>query len=133
MAAGSARPSVEKIGGCVERVGPERERHAGMDEHGASAVIEGAQDPFGTAVLLGSVGTGETQNDVACGQEGAERGVVELATIVSLERHDRPPELSLHKSIKGNECGEHIGLPAKWERPDVMRVIVKHYKIVLEA
>ena len=108
MAAGSARPSVEKIGGCVERVGPECERHAGMDEHGASAVVEGAQDPFGTAVLLGSVGTGETQNDAARGEEGAECSVVELVTVICLERQDRPAKLRLHKGMKRNERGKDV-------------------------
>jgi hypothetical protein len=104
-----------------------------MDEHGACAVVEGAQNPFGTTILLGGVGAGKAQNDAARGKEGAEGGVVELATIVSLEHHDRPAKLCLHKSMKRNKRGEDIRLAAKRERPDVMGVIIKHDKVVLET
>ena len=40
--AGGARSAIEQVGSCVQRVRPERKWHAGMDEHSASAVIEGA-------------------------------------------------------------------------------------------
>ena len=90
MAAGSARSAIEQVGSCVQRVRPERKWHTGMDKHGASAVVDGAQDPFGMSVLLGSVGAGEAQDNAACSEEGAKGSVVKLASIISLERHDRP-------------------------------------------
>jgi len=104
-----------------------------MDEHGACAVVEGAQDPFGTSVLLGSVGAGEAQDNTACSEEGAKGSVVKLASIISLERHDRPAKLRLHKSMERNERGEDVGLAGKRKRPDVMGVIIKHNKIVLKT
>ena len=59
-------------------------------------------------VLLGHVGAGETQNDPARGEEGAECSVVELVTVICLERQDRLAKLRLHKGMKRNECGKDI-------------------------
>ena len=104
-----------------------------MDEHGAYAVIEGPHNVCCADVLLRSVVAGEPKYDTARGEEGGKSGVVELMAVVHLEHHDQPAELCLHKGMKRNKRGEDIGLAAKRERPDVMGVIIKHDKVVLET
>ena len=117
----------------VESVRPERERHPSMDEHGACAVVEGAQDPFGTSVLQGSVGAGEAQDNTAYSKEGAKGSVVKLASIISLEHHDRPAKLRLHKSMERNERGEDVGFASQRERSNIVRVVIKHNEIILKT
>jgi len=71
-----------------------------MKKQGADAVVERSEDALGSAILLGSVGAGETQNGAVCCEEGPKGVVVELLAIIGLERKDRASELNLGESMK---------------------------------
>jgi hypothetical protein len=49
---------VEEVCGCGEHYSPVHGRHRGLEQKRTNTIIEGAQDPLGLHVLLGSVGTG---------------------------------------------------------------------------
>lgn len=68
-----------------------------------------------------------------CGEERAKNGVVELASVVRLKRQDRPSELCLNECMEGEERGHDIGLATQWERPYVVRVVIKYNEIVLKT
>ena len=51
------RPEVEKESGGGECIGPKARWHVCMKEQSADTLIEGAENTFGTAVLLGCVWT----------------------------------------------------------------------------
>ena len=51
------RPEVEKESGGGERIGPKARWHVCMKEQSADTLIEGAENTFGTAVLLECVWT----------------------------------------------------------------------------
>lgn len=68
-----------------------------------------------------------------CGEERAKNGVVELASVVRLKRQDRPSELRLNECMEGEERGHDVGLATQWERPYVVRVVIKYNEIVLKT
>ena len=117
----------------MKRLNPIDGWQAALKKQGAHNIINGAKSALGFTILLRGVWARHAKNGTVREEERAGRGVVELATIVSLERHDRPAKLCLHKSMKRNKRGEDIGLAAKRERPDVMGVIIKHDKVGLET
>ena len=71
-----------------------------MKQKGANTVVEGAENAFGTAVLLRRVRARETKDDAMCSKEIANGEVVKLFAVVRLETHDRALKLREHKSAK---------------------------------
>ena len=100
MASGCARPPVDQVSGGLQCVRPEAQRHGSVKKQGADTVVERSEDALGSAILLGSVGAGETQNGAVCCEEGPKGVVVELLAIIGLERKDRASELNLGESMK---------------------------------
>ena len=58
--AGAARTNVNEKSGGGKSIRPKPRRHMGMEQKGANTIIEGAEDAFGTTVLLRGVRTCET-------------------------------------------------------------------------
>lgn len=50
-----AGTEVESVGGGAERIRPEGLRDGSVEEDCTNAIVESAEDPFGTSVLLGGV------------------------------------------------------------------------------
>lgn len=44
--------SIECVSGSAERLGPERERNGGVEQHGANAIVQCTKNTLGAAVLL---------------------------------------------------------------------------------
>ena len=57
IAVGATRAPIEQVGGCRKGIRPERGREGSLEQEGADTIIDGTQNPFGTPVLLGCVGT----------------------------------------------------------------------------
>ena len=64
-------------------------------------------------------------------EECAEHSVVKLSAIVSLGSQNWSPKLCLNKGMEVLRNGHGIGLASQWERPEIVRVIIEHDKIVL--
>lgn len=133
MATRCAWSAVEQVNSGVQGVRPKREWQGGVQKHGAYAIVESAEDAFGSAILLGGVGAGEAEDNAMCGEERAKNGVVELTSVVRLKRQDRPSELRLNECMEGEERGHDVGLATQWECPYVVRVVIKYNEIVLKT
>jgi hypothetical protein len=66
-------------------------------------------------------------------EEGARGGVIELATIVTLDGLDGEVELSRHPGEKMKKCRKSIRLRTQGKRPRIVREIINHHKIVFVA
>ena len=131
MASGCARPPVDQVSGGLQCVRPEVQRHSSVKKQGADAVVERSEDALGSAILLGSVGAGETQNGAVCCEEGPKGMVVEILAIIGLERKDRASELNLGESMKRHECVKYIRLSAQGKCPRIVRVVIQKHEVVL--
>ena len=60
----AARAKVKEKRSSGECVRPETRRHISMEQERANAVVQGANDTFGSTVLLGSIRACETKNYV---------------------------------------------------------------------
>lgn len=116
----------------MQRFDPEYRWECGMKKEGANAVVQGAQDSFGLAVLLGRIRTREAKEDAIVGVEFAEDSVVELASVVSLERPDGPRELCADEGMKRHDFLGDVRLMAKGECPYKMREVIEKHKVVLK-
>ena len=97
-----------------------------MKKEGADAIVEGAKDALGTAVLLRRIWTSETKNSAVRGQKGADSGVVELFTVVGLEGVNGTTELGGDVGVEGGESSGDVGLFAERKSPHKMREIIKN-------
>jgi len=84
---------VEEVGGCMERLHPERGRCRYLEQKGANNIISGANNAFSFTVLGGGAGAGHAQVNAMCQEERAGAGVVELFTVVALDVVDGDAEL----------------------------------------
>ena len=85
-------PVKQVCGGC-KGLSPVLGGHGRMDEHGAHRVIEGTKHTFSFAILWGSVGTGEMEDD-AVGSKQVVHGMVnKLRPVISLEASNGRTEL----------------------------------------
>ena len=96
-----------------------------MEQERANAVVQGANDTFGSTVLLGSIRACETKNCTVVRQKSAESKVVELFSIVSLKSKDGTPKLCAYIGVKSRQSGECIRLSAQRKSPHIMRIIIK--------
>jgi len=71
------------------------------------------------------------EQDAIGEEKGACRGVIELATIVTLNALDGATELCLHIREKVSQGGKGFRFKPKRERPQKMRAIIKNDKIIL--
>lgn len=68
---GTARASIEKVGGGSKGIRPKRKREGGLVDERPHAVIEGSKNTLGAAILLRRVWTGQPQHDVVLDEECA--------------------------------------------------------------
>jgi hypothetical protein len=66
---GATRPNVNEKSGGGEGIRPKAWWNVGMEQEGADAIVEGAEDAFSMAVLLRSVGTRETEDSAMSSEE----------------------------------------------------------------
>jgi hypothetical protein len=64
VVAWTTRAAIECVSGGIQGLGPERRRNVGVEQHGADAVVEGAEDSLGAAILLRRVGACEPEDNV---------------------------------------------------------------------
>jgi hypothetical protein len=74
-----------------------------LEKKCANDIISGADGSFGLAVLLGSVGAGESVENAICFTEVCEIRVVKLFAIVALYRENRELKLGFNKSMKSDK------------------------------
>ena len=65
-----------------------------------------------------------------CGEEGANREVVELLPVVGLDSVDGATKLGGDIGVKGGENGYDIGFPPQREGPHIVRKIIQNDEIV---
>jgi hypothetical protein len=93
--------AVEKMGSNIQGLYPLAHRKRCIKEEAIDHVIGGTDNPYGLAVLRGSVGAQESQLNAVGEKEGARGRVVELTTVVTLEGTNRVTEL-------GGDPGEEV-------------------------
>jgi hypothetical protein len=81
-----------------------------VKEHGADAVIQGAQHVLSFAVLRGGVRIGETEGNAVLLEIAAHGEVVEVPAIVGLESQDRQTELASNIRTERQKCWNYIRL-----------------------
>jgi hypothetical protein len=101
LPAGTIWLDVNEESGGGECIWPKARWHVGMEQECADAIVEGAEDAFGTAVLLGHVGTRETEDSAMSSEESANSKVVKLFAIIGLEGMDGSTELGRDIGEKG--------------------------------
>lgn len=103
----------------------------GLKEHGAHAIVKCAENALGSAILRRRVRTREPQENAVLSKEGAHGSVVELTSIIGLNRQNRTLELSGYVSVKITESLVNIGFAFQRKSPCVMREIIKYNQIIL--
>jgi len=117
-------PVKQVCGGC-KSLSPVLGGHGRMDEHGAHRVIEGTKHTFSFAILWGSVGTGEMEDD-AVGSEQVVHGMVnKLRPVISLEASNGRTELCANVWDKISKVLTDLRLVLKWKRPAKMSEIIQ--------
>ena len=96
-----------------------------MKQQRADAVVKSAEDPLGTAVLLGCVWACEMKGSAVRCEKVTRGSIVKLFSVVSLKGENRAPELGGDVGVKSRESGKNIGLATKWKRPRKVREIIK--------
>jgi hypothetical protein len=120
--------AVEEMCGGVHGLCLVTVRERRLKKEVADHVGGGANDAFDTVVLGRGVGAREQLD--AVGEEEGARGVVDLATIITLEFTDRMTELGGDPGEEVAEGGERVGLLSKWESPKKMREVVHNDQVV---
>ena len=64
---GATRPNVNEKSGSGEGIRPKAWWHVGMEQEGADAIVEGAENAFSAIVLLRGVGTREAEDSAMSG------------------------------------------------------------------
>ena len=85
---GLSRTYVYEKSGSVEGLGPERGRHEGLKKKSANEVISGTNGSLSFAILLGGIGTGETEKNTVLNAKGVNFCVFKLTDIVALDGED---------------------------------------------
>jgi hypothetical protein len=96
---GATRPNVKEESCGGEGIRPKAWWHVGMEQEGADAIVEGAEDAFSTTILLRSVGTREMEDSAMSSEEYVNSEVVKLFSIVGLKGMDGSTKL-------GGDVGE---------------------------
>ena len=91
-----------------------------MKQQCAHDVIDGSNDTFGFAILLGCVRARKTKMNTLLKEKRASSIVVEFATIVALNKLDTTMEMSEHIAMKVSQSVECFRFQFKWESPQVM-------------
>jgi hypothetical protein len=89
MINGGGWSSVNKIGGCRQRLYPIDWRLRGLDEESAHGVVECAKNTFNLAVLCRGVWAGGVKNYVVCNKCTMHGVVNKLCAIISLKAFNR--------------------------------------------
>ena len=105
----TARTAIDKIRGRGQCFGQERRRNVRVKEHGADAVVQGAQRALSFAVLRGGVRAGETEANAVLLEIAAHGEVVEFPAIVGLESQDRQTELASNVRTERHKRWNYIG------------------------
>ena len=104
-----------------------------MDEERANAVVDGAENALGFAILLGGVRTCETQYGAMGVKEGLVGGVVELTSVIGLESLNGARKFSANIGIKPSKEMMHFRFLLDRKSPSKMRKIIENNKIVLKT
>jgi len=101
-----SREAVQEVCGGVEALDPIRGWEGGLKKHGANDVINGTNHTLGFTILRRRVWAQHPEQDAIGEEKGACRGVIELATIVTLNALDGATELCLHIREKVSQGGK---------------------------
>ena len=88
-----------------------------MEEESAHHIGNGSDDSFGLAILLGSVGAGQTVGDPIGIEETVKIFVVKFATIVTLKALDRGVKLCFDVSMEFGKDRKHLRFKVQRENP----------------
>jgi len=122
--------AIHEVCGGVEALDPIRGWEGGLKEHGTNDVINGTNHTLGFTILRRRVRARHPKQDTMGEEKGARRGVIELATIITLNALDGATELCLHIREKVSQGGKGFRFKPKWERPQIMRAVIKNNKII---
>jgi len=73
-----------------------------MEQQCTHTVIDRAQYPLSSSILLGRIRTSEAQGNAMRGAESSSCSAIEFATIISVKTLDVTLELSSHKRMERN-------------------------------
>jgi len=121
--------AIHEVCGGVEALDPIQGWEGGLKEHGTNDVINGTNHTLGFTILRRRVRARHPEQDAIGEEKGACRGVIELATIVTLNALDGATELCLHIREKVSQGGKGFRFKPKWERPQKVRAVIKNNKI----
>jgi hypothetical protein len=83
------RTPIEEVSRGGERLGPEGEGHAGVDEETAHTVVQCAYDPLRFAILRGAIGARKTETNPVGGKVLTDNSIIKFLPVVGLERNQR--------------------------------------------
>jgi hypothetical protein len=92
----SGGKTIEQVGDSVEALGPEARRQRGLDQKGAHDVVRGPNHVLSLAILERGIQTRHVQLDTSREEEGMRGVIVELTSIVTLNRLNGEAKLSRH-------------------------------------
>ena len=101
-----------------------------MKKQSTYTVVNGAQNPLGLAVLLGSVWTGEAERRALNREEGAQGNVVKFSAVVRLKSYDGKLELCSYIRKEGTDDVRNIRLLSNRVSPNIMSVSINEHNIV---
>jgi hypothetical protein len=100
--------------------------HGCLEEKGANDIISCAENVLSLAVLLRGIRARHTERDAFGKEEGVGSGVVEFATIITLNRFNATPELSESTGKEVRKSRKRVRLKTKRESPQKMSVIIEN-------
>ena len=127
---GATGTPVDEVRRRVQSFSPKGEGSCTMKKQSTYTVVNGAQNPLGLAVLLGSVWTGEAERRALNREEGAQGNVVKFSAVVRLKSYDGKPELCSYIRKEGTDDVGNIGLLSNRVCPNIMSVSINEHNIV---
>lgn len=82
-----AQTPIEEVSRGGERLGPEGEGHASVDEETAHTVIQCAYDPLRFPIFSGAIGARKAEANPVGGKVLTDNNIIKLLAIVGLERN----------------------------------------------
>ena len=127
---GATGTPVDEVRRRVQSFSPKGEGSCTVKKQSTYTVVNGAQNPLGLAVLLGSVWTGEAERRALNREEGAQGNVVIFSAVVGPISDDGKPELCGYIRKEGTDDVGNIGLLSNRVCPNIMSVSINEHNIV---
>ena len=83
-----------------ECIGPKARWHVCMKEQGTDTPIEGAENTFGTTVLLGCIWTCKTKNGAMSGEKMSNGEVIKFFSVIGLKMSNGAMKVGVDIGIK---------------------------------